>query len=151
MKETRYVVLTSALLSAFLWTAATPTAHAQDTPGDEAGVFEGSSVESSAPGEDLDRKIRALRWGVALSTVSIPLGMGLFLGGAAACIGTGIFGDNCTGGETAMISLGIVFMIAGTAGMITSAILLRRRKQERRGLHANRRLRWSYESGAFVF
>ncbi|MEM7135220.1 MAG: hypothetical protein AAF500_01505 [Myxococcota bacterium] len=151
MRETRRFALASVFSAALLSLTATPAAHAQEDPGAEAGVFEGSSVESSAPGEDLDRKIRALRWGVALSTVSIPLGMGLFLGGAAACFGTGIFGDSCTGGENAMISLGIVFMIAGTAGMITSAILLRRRKQERRGLHASRRLRWSYESGAFVF
>lgn len=127
-----------------------PASAQDDGLGSEAGVFEDAPVESSAPGEDLDAKIRGLRWGVGISTVAIPLGAGLLVGGAAACVGD-LFGDGCTTGQTAMISLGIVFMIAGTGGMIASAILLRRRKLERKGLHADRRFRWSQDKGAFVF
>ena len=126
-------------------------ASAQDGTGSEAGVFEGAPVESSAPGEDLDRKIRSLRWGVALSSVAVPLGAGLFIGGAVACEVDGVFGSGCTTGEAAAQGIGIAFMGLGTAGLITSAILLRRRKLERRGLHANRRFHWSTEQHRWVF
>lgn len=151
MSTTGRVRLGVAIGLAASWIGTGSTAHAQDGAASEAGVFEDAPVESSAPGEDLERKIRALRWGVAISTVAIPLGVGLLLGGAGACLGNNILGSDCTTGQVAAQGIGIAFMVAGTAGMITSAILLRRRKRERMGLHADRRLRWSYTKSAFVF
>jgi hypothetical protein len=127
-------------------------AHAQAAVGDEAGVSYRAAVETKAPGEDLDRKIRALRWGVATSTVAIPLGTGLLLGGAASCSVNDIFSDPaCSAGQKAAMGIGVGLMIAGTAGMIASAILLRRRKQARKRLQTARRLHWGDASGSLVF
>jgi Trk-type K+ transport system membrane component len=59
--------------------------------------------------------------------------------------------QGCSTGQRAVGGIGIALMILGTAGMITSAVLLRRRKQERKRLHASRRLHWNHASGSFVF
>lgn len=151
MKGTRGFEFTGAALLVTIVAATAGTARAQDD-GDEPGVYEDAPVETSASGGDLDRKIRALRWGVATSTVAIPLGAGLLFGGALACFGTEFLStDRCTSGQIALQGIGIALMIAGTGGMIASAILLRRRKQERKGLRAARKLQWSYTKGAFVF
>jgi len=126
-------------------------AHAQAAVGDEAEVSYRAAVETKAPGEDLDRKIRALRWGVATSTVAIALGGGSLFGGAASCA-AGLFSEpSCSAGQKAATGIGIGLMIAGTAGMIASAILLRRRKQERKRLQTAGRLQWHGASGALVF
>ena len=127
-------------------------ARAQDGVSDGAIVLDDPSVQREDGGEDLDRKIRSLRWGVATSAVAIPLGTGLFLGGAASCSVNGIFSDpSCSTGQKAAMGIGVGLMIAGTAGMIASAILLRRRKQERKRLQTARRLHWDDASGSFVF
>ncbi|MEM9727438.1 MAG: hypothetical protein AAF997_02555, partial [Myxococcota bacterium] len=142
MRRTGLFTLVSSAFVAML--VATSVAQAQgDETGNQAGVFEGAQVESSAPGEDLERKIRALRWGVALSSVAVPLGAAFLVGGSVACDITGIFDESCSPGEVALQGIGISLMIAGTGGLIASAILLRRRKLEQRGLHAERRLRFS--------
>jgi hypothetical protein len=121
-------------------------------------VFMGKAtvgVQPEAPA-DLDRRIRALRWGVGVSTAAIPIGAAFFFGGAAACLANDVgnlFVSNqgCSTGQRAVGGIGIALMILGTAGMITSAVLLRRRKQERKRLHASRRLHWNHASGSFVF
>jgi len=125
-------------------------ARAQDAKSEDVSIsFVGVESEARA---NLDQKIRALRWGVGVSTAAIPIGTVSFLWGAAACSVNGIFEDgDCSRGQNAAIGIGIGLMLVGTAGMVASAILLRRRKQERKDLQAARRLHWSHASGTFVF
>ena len=150
MGRAKIGVMAGVILSMAALGSVSKVAHAQDAEGQQVSVSY-VRVESEAPA-DLDRKIRALRWGVGVSTAAIPIGMASFLGGGAACSVNGIFVDKgCSTGQSAAIGIGIGLMVAGTAGMIASAILLRRRKQERKDLYAARRLNWSHASGSFVF
>ncbi len=152
MRKAKIGIAAGLIFSTTVFGTVPDLAHAQDAVGDEAAATDGASVESEARKDDLHRKIRALRWGVAASTIAIPLGTAMWVGGAASCVANGLFSNrNCSAGQKATIGIGVSLSVAGTAGMIASAILLRRRKQERKGQLSARRLHWSDASGSFVF
>ena len=152
----RALIVALAVLSAAPRTTVAQEAEGEEEPAGDAFATTGQSAVAPAWQEHeswhIDQRVRSSRIALIVTSVAVPVGAGLYLGGAALCVIDGIFQGECTPGEKAALGIGGALFLGGLVGVVVSGAMLGVAKKRRRQLRqANFKLRWDARAGAFVF
>ena len=125
---------------------------------DSAGVEVVPSPPRTADGytlEEMDRRVRRAKIGLAVSAIPFIAGIGLSLAaGASSMVSTSLCGAEPCSNERWVTPVGVtgaVLTAGGLAGTIATGILLRRRKRDWDSLWQRRRVQWDLARSRVVF